>query len=152
MIIIRFLEDLVIFEDWLRKLIELHFSPSWEHYPVMVNTHVRTLEGDECDLVLYNKKKTTLLCELKDWTVEDTLNQVVKRRGSFDFAYAVINQPVYQILNVLRKMGSEKLSEILSLGIGLVSSRDNVILVRSYRVKKHSKEYIPILDELFKAM
>jgi len=150
-IVVRFTEDLAIFEDWLRELIQMHFSPSWEHYPLNISTHVQTPYGRECDLIISNKKGTSVLCELKDWTVKDTLQQVIVRRPCFDFAYAVINQPTYQILNMLRKMGKERLERILSLGIGIISSRDNVILVRSYRIKKHAKELIPIIDEILKS-
>ena len=52
---------------------------------------------------------------------------------------------------MLRKMGKERLERILSLGIGIISSRDNVILVRSYRIKKHAKELIPIIGEILKS-
>jgi len=149
--LVRFVEDLAIFNDWVREVIEIHFSPSWSYYPLVISTHVVTPFNHECDFVISSKKKNvSVLCELKDWTVEDTLNQVLERRSYFDFAYAVINQPTYHILNMLRKMGKEKLDKMLSLGIGIISSKDNLVLIRSYRVKKHSVKLIPIVEEIIK--
>ncbi|RLF08492.1 MAG: hypothetical protein DRJ60_00075 [Thermoprotei archaeon] len=149
--LVRFVEDLAIFNSWVREVIEIHFSPSWSYYPLVISTHVVTPFNHECDFVISSKKKNvSVLCELKDWTVEDTLNQVLERRSYFDFAYAVINLPTYHIFNGLRKLGKEKLNEVLSKGIGIISSKDNLVLIRSYRVKKHSVKLMPIVEEIIK--
>ena len=125
--ILHFFEDLAIVNGWLKKLLLLHFDDVKYHFPIELITHKR-VDGLECDLIVKSSRGIKILCELKVDDVFKALDQVIARRKYFKYCYVVMENSIHWIL----KMISSQIDRILYNGIGIISSLDNAIIIKSY--------------------
>jgi len=145
--ILKYQEDLSLVPRWIKVLISRHCSNSiaWPGYPdrkpVEIATH-RYKGGYEIDAVIYCEGKTIGI-ELKETDLSKALQQAIERRKLFDYFYIAIDLHVSTIMLMLRSY-----KEFLGHGIGIVSTRDNAVIIYSYS-KGHlaeSKRYTDLLD------
>ena len=142
--IIRFHEDLLLFSEWFREVLRLHFSDDWNiQLPLEIKTHVISLNNVEIDVIIKNSNGKTVVIELKERDYVKAIKQAIKRRELFDYVYVAINLPTHIILGILRKH-----REALEYGVGFISASDDCIIIRAYdkRHKYESKKYMKILD------
>ncbi len=136
MIVLRYVEDLFVLAPWLREVLHIHGmdAPSARlsglERPVRIEMHHRMPDGTEVDLILTNGLRTIAI-ELKD-TSTRVFDQAKARKKWFDYVYAAINWSTHEILSYLA--GN---TDILEHGVGAISLRDNIVVVRS--TKKPSK-------------
>jgi len=127
---IRYKEDLLLFRDWFRELIRLHFSESsfWAgvKYPIEVRSHVRMLDNTEVDLMISNGK-VVVIVELKECDIQKAIEQALERRRFADYIYVSLDLHTYTILKMLRNY-----DQALKAGIGFISAKDECIVIRAY--------------------
>jgi len=136
--IIRYMEDLLVLDKWVRKLIRLHFSRcnSWADVrkPVEIRSHLRTLDGKEVDLMITDGE-TTIIVELKSYDIEGVIRQALERRRHADYIYVCLNLPAHVIVRELKKY-----EEAVRSGIGFISADDECIVLRAYPQRRHRRK------------
>ena len=134
MIVLKYVEDLAVLSPWLREVLRIHGmdapAPGFSGLarPVRIEMHQRTPDGKEVDLIITNGERTVAV-ELKDRSTR-VFEQAIARRKWFDYVYAAINWSTHEIISYLAGNPG-----ILEEGIGVVSMRDNVVVVRSTKRK-----------------
>jgi len=139
---IRCLEDLLIFSKWFRSVLEEHFTLSGEmlkHERLKVRTHEVILSALETDVIVEGQGKS-LAIELKREDLWKAVLQAVRRRPFFDYFYIALDLKTSTILSILRNH-----PVIFQHGIGVVSTEDNAVIVRSYIRKSESERYLGLL-------
>lgn len=135
---VRYMEDLLLFSDWFKELLKLHFFKDglWNmnKHPVEIKSHVRTLDNVEVDLMISNGE-IVVIVELKKYDVETAIKQAMTRRHFADYIYIALDLPTHTIVRMLKKH-----QEALKAGIGIISAKDNCIVIRAYPQSKHKKK------------
>ena len=135
MVVVKFLEDLLLFSRWFREIIGRH---GFGNFRVETHKHVK---GLEVDVVVYGKYGTIGI-ELKDSDYGKVIQQAVERAEYFTYMYAVLDLPVRSILSILRTY-----KEALEYGIGFASSFDDCVVIPAYSKHKHeAKRYVGLLQ------
>ena len=131
---VRFSEDLLLFSNWFIELIRLHFLKDgiWNlnKHPIEIKSHVRTLDNHEIDLMI-SDGETVVVVELKKYDMETVIKQALARRRYANYIYIALDLPTYFIINYLKKH-----PEVIRAGIGIISARDNCIVIRAYPQKR----------------
>lgn len=132
MIVLKYAEDLFILAPWLREVLRIHGmdAPSAGFSglarPVRIELHHRVPDGTEVDMIITNGERTVAV-ELKDASPK-VFEQARARRKWFDYVYAAVNWSTHEIISFLAGK-----PDILEDGIGVVSLRDNIVVVRSVK-------------------
>ena len=141
--IVRYLEDLLVLNKWLVKLIKLHFSKynSWADIkkPIEIKSHCVTVDGKEVDLLITNGE-IKVLVELKNYDMYNVVRQALERRKYADYVYVCLNLPAYTIIKELKKY-----EEALKSGI-VISAEDECIVLRAYPQRRHHRKVKPVRD------
>jgi len=133
--IIRYEEDLFLFDKWFRYLVSLHEIP----FPFKVETHVR-IKNIECDLVI-SSNKGTIEVELKESDFSKVFEQGIKRLELFDYVYIALNIPTYSILSVLRSY-----PWVIERGLGIISIYDGVVVLKAHKRKEPKQTFKNLLS------
>jgi len=137
--IVRYLEDLMVFSGWIRELIELHFNGV---LGIKIEMHVKDVSGRECDLIIC-RDGTSILCELKSLSLSEVVKQLTERQG-FTYKYAVLNLHVHTIIDALLK-NEVLLAKIIADRIGVVSGLDDIVILRSKARKPYCYSQVKTL-------
>jgi len=144
---IKYREDLVLLPSWLLEIVKLHCSKGFLslEYPIYIRNHVRDVHSNlELDLVITCGKKR-IVVELKEADLAKVVEQIGRRKLLGDYAYIALNLRVHDIIGALRNY-----SKLLEHGIGIVSTRDNCIVIRAYSPRKISeaRRYLELLEKI----
>jgi len=93
-----------------------------------LKNHVYLLQNTEVDVWLRCGNGTTVIVELKENDVGKVVQQAIRRRSLADYVYVALNMDVSSIIRCLRNY-----LEIFQYGVGVVSTKDEVVVIRSYR-------------------
>ncbi len=130
-------EDMVILAFWLRRVLDTHCGGAcvW----IDVGQHVR-VGGHEVDLLIKCQdtgcmghpegRQKSIIVELKESDLGKVFEQALERRPLADYVYAAINLPVNDILTWMA--GHDLAEEAVKAGVGIISTRDNVVIFRAY--------------------
>jgi len=136
--IVRYMEDLMVLDKWVRKLIKLHFSKnnSWVDIkkPIEIRSHLRTLDGKEVDLMITNGE-IVVLVELKSYDIQGVIRQALERRHHADYIYVCLNLPAYVLVRELKNY-----KDAVEAGVGFISAEDECIVLRAYPQRKRRRK------------
>ena len=131
---LKYREDLLLFPRWFREVVYYHCKEDvWDWQPgIVIHLHP-VINGVEFDVIMRCRKarKVNVVCfELKDADMDKVLSQAIVRRDQCDYIYVVADLDTYVMLNQVARSRHGK--EALRLGVGLVSARDDVLVLKSY--------------------
>lgn len=161
-----FNEDLLLLPLWMRKALSYHYYPLSSYLPIEIKNHVYVLEGFEVDVMVflsakrykpvkfntlfdvevtepkYSVIKRKIIFELKETDLVKALDQAVDRRRIADYIYVVLDLSTPSIMSWLRSN-----LDLLKYGVGVISAKDNTIVIPSYKTHLHEAEaYKPLLE------
>ena len=148
MVRICHVEELALLPRWLKQIVSHHCSSSYSEpnkHPIEIELR-RKVQGFEVDMVVTCKSGSRTVkigFELKTWSgIDKAASQAIERRALFHYFYIVVDLSVMSILGILK--GRSWGEEVLRHGIGIVSTSDNCIVIKSYSKANwaYSKSYV----------
>ena len=139
----------MVFKEWLVELLRIHCG-DWflnpHRHGVRVKMHVETTDRHEVDVVI-ECGRVMVCIELKKNSLDAVVRQAVHRatRTGCGQVYVALDLPTHSILAWL--VSNQELAKAVAQhGIGVVSARDNTVIIRSAKRQSTRQKTQAILE------